>query len=187
MERRPPDEERRVLARVASGERRALEELYERLGQRLFRYLLAISSDRQLAEETLQDTLVAVWRGAGSYRGDSSARSWVFGIARRRAHSALRGRNLPISEESDLESLPTPEYGPEDTALAGSRSEELAGLIGKLSTVHREALALVFFHQLSYEETAAVLDVPVGTVKSRLSNAKRALRKLHETERRNVE
>ena len=177
-EERPVDRDRLVLERVAAGERAALEEVYARFGGALFRYLLTLAPDRRVAEEILQDTLVAVWRGAGTYRGRSSVRSWLFGIARRQAHNTLRRRGPSLAPEDDLRSYPSPESGPEDALLTGTRREELMMLVGQLSPVHREVLALFFFHELSYEETAGVLGVPVGTVKSRLSNAKKAMRTL---------
>ena len=177
-EKHPVDGDRLVLERVAAGERAALEEVYARFGGSLFRYLSTLASDRRVAEEILQDTLVAVWRGAGTYRGDSSVRTWLFGIARRQAHNTLRRREPGLALEEDLRSYPSPESGPEDALLADARTEELMGLVGRISPLHREVLALFFFHELSYEETARVLEVPVGTVKSRLSNAKKALRTL---------
>ena len=177
-EKHPVDEDGLVLERVAAGERAALEEVYARFGGALFRYLSTLASDRRVAEEILQDTLVAVWRGAGSYRGRSSVRTWLFGIARRQAHNTLRRRGPQLAQEDEIHSRPALEPGPEEALLADARREELAGLVVRLSPVHREVLALFFFHELSYEETARVLEVPVGTVKSRLSNAKKALRTL---------
>ena len=176
MTRRPADEDRLLLRRVAAGDERALEEIHDRFGRSLFGYLLALSRDRRLAEEILQDTLVAVWRNAGSYAGRSSAKTWIFGVCRRQAHNTLRRRNLPLAGEEPPETLPTTDPGPEEVLLAGIRRQELADRLGELTPLHREALVLFFFQGLSYEETAAVAGVPVGTVKSRLSNAKRALR-----------
>lgn len=176
MAGRPADGDRLLLGRVAAGDERALEEIHDRFGRSLLGYLLALSRDRRLAEEILQDTLVAVWRNAGSYAGRSSAKTWIFGVARRQAHNTLRRRNLPLVDEGLLEALPAPEPGPEEALLADARSRELADRLGELSPLHREALILVFFQGLSYEETAEVAGVPIGTVKSRLSNAKRALR-----------
>ena len=175
-EKQPVDEDRLLLKRVAAGERAALEEVYARFGGALFRYLLTLASDRRVAEEILQDTLLAVWRGAGTYRERSSVRTWMFGIARRQAHNTLRWREPGFALEEDLRSQPSPEPEPEDAMISGARTEELMELVGRLSGMHREVLALFFFHELSYEETAGVLGIPVGTVKSRLSNAKRALR-----------
>ena len=174
-------EDRSVLAGVASGDKGALEDLYARFGRPLFGYLLTLTPDRGLAEEILQDTLVAVWQNAGAYAGRSSVKTWLFAVARRQAHNRLRSRRFPFAGEEELENLPASELDPEAALLTEARREELAASIGRLSPLHREVLALVFFHELSYEETAEVLGVPVGTVKSRLSNAKRALRGIVQT------
>lgn len=179
------DEDRTLLRRVSRGDERALEDLYARHGGALFGYLLLLSpGDRGLAEEVLQDTLVAAWRGAGSFRGGSSVKTWLFGIGRRRMRDAQRKRGLPpLDGEGLLEALPAREPGPEEALSRSESGAELERCIGRLSEPHREALALVFFHELSYAEAAEVLGVPIGTVKSRLSNAKRALRGLLEGER----
>ena len=170
------DEDRTTLVRVASGEESALEDIYARFGPALFGYLLTLTPDRQLAEEILQDTLVAVWRSARTYGGRSSVKTWLFGVARRQAQNTLRRRVPVFAGEGELDVVPAPDPGPEEALLRGSHREELAQRIGSLSPLHREVLALIFFHELTYEETAEILEVPVGTVKSRLSNAKRSLR-----------
>jgi RNA polymerase sigma-70 factor (ECF subfamily) len=174
--RHPGDEDRLILERVASGDEGALEDLYDLHGKALFGYLFNLTRDRQLAEEVLQDTLVAVWRSAKTFRGRSSVKTWLFGIARRRTHEALRRRKLPLAPEEKLEALRDVELLPEENLLAAAGREELADHLAELSPVHREILDLIFFHELSYAETAEVLGVPMGTVKSRLSGAKRALR-----------
>lgn len=155
-----------------------MSELYDRFGRPLFGYLLTLSQDRQLAEEILQDTLVAVWRGAGSYAGRSSVKTWIFGVCRRQAHNTLRRHNLPLADEDKLAALPASDPGPEDVLLADVEQRELSGRLDGLAPLHREALILFFFQGLSYEESAEVAGVPVGTIKSRLSSAKRALRDL---------
>jgi RNA polymerase sigma-70 factor (ECF subfamily) len=167
-----------LLACVAAGDRHALAELYAREGTSLLRYLLHFTSDRGLAEELLQDTFVAVWKNAGSFEGRSRARAWLFGIARRRACKRLRRREPPGADLDALEEMPASEPEPEAALLAGLAREALLEAIDQLSDIHREVLLLTFVHELSYAEIAGILDVPLGTVKSRLSHAKRALRVL---------
>jgi RNA polymerase sigma factor (sigma-70 family) len=174
------DVDRALLGRVVAGDRAALGELYARHQRPLFAYLIGLCRDRGLAEEVLQDTMLAVWTSAGSFGGRSSVRAWLYGVARRQAHNTLRRRAPAVADGADLELLPSAEPEPEDVALAGARREELAGAIERLAPVHREVLLLSFGEGLSYPELTQVLGVPLGTVKSRLSNAKRALRALLE-------
>ncbi len=170
------DPDRLTLARLASNDPGALEEIYARFGRALFGYLLTLTPDPQLAEELLQDTLVAIWRSAGTFAGRSSVQTWLFGIARRQAHNTLRHRLPAFASEDEFSGLPATNSDPGDAVLITMRREALVATIQRLTPLHREILALIFFHELSYEEAAQVLAVPVGTVKSRLSNAKRALR-----------
>lgn len=169
-------EDLELMRRITSGERRALEELYAHHRLALFGYLLGLSPDRETAEEILQDTLVAVWRGASSYEGRSPLRTWLIGVARGQAHNTLRGRRSPLADESEIEALASGEPGPEAVALTGmTRDEQAAGIL-RLPTLHRQVLVLVLVEGLSFEQAARVLGVPVGTVRSRLSNARRALK-----------
>lgn len=168
----------RTIARIAAGDRQALTQLYLRHQQSLFSYLLQLTPDYGLAEDLLQDTLVAVWRSAHSFEGRSSVRTWLIGIARRQAHNALRQRGLPLAGLSELDNTPAIDLEPEDAVLASAARDELNTAVRQLPLLHREVLGLIFVQQLSYQETAQVLGVPIGTVKSRLNHAKRSLRAL---------
>ena len=172
----PVADERQVIRRIAIGDRDALAELYACYQRTLFNYLLQLTPDRGLAEEILQDTLVAVWKSAQSFEGRSSVRTWLIGIARRQAHNTLRQRRLPLANETEMEGLVATDPEPEAWTLASFARDELAAAFRQLAPLHREVLVLTFVQELSYQETATILEVPVGTVKSRLSNARRALR-----------
>jgi RNA polymerase sigma factor (sigma-70 family) len=170
-----------IVKRVAQGDRQALAEIYARYQRPLFHYLLQLTPDYGLAEEILQDTLVAVWKSAHSFEARSSVLTWLIGVARRQAHNTLRRHKLPFVDESELAALPASDPEPEEFALASVARDELVAAFRQLAPVHREILALTFVQELSYQESAQVLGVPIGTVKSRLSNAKKALRTLLES------
>jgi RNA polymerase sigma-70 factor, ECF subfamily len=165
-----------LISRISRGDREALDCLFEQNRHALLSYLRAITSDHGLAEEILQDTLFAIWAGAGTFQGNSSARTWMFAIARRRARDVLRKRAVPTTDLRALDAVPSREPDPSDQAIASACEDRLVELIGELSIEHREALLLIFVHGFSYQELAEVLGVPIGTVKSRLFAAKRALR-----------
>ena len=94
-----------LLRRVARGEADALTTLYHRHADNLFGFLHRLAGDRMLAEEILQDTLLAVWRGADRFEGKSQVRTWLYGIARRQAHNRLRSTR---PTDALLDDLPDP-------------------------------------------------------------------------------
>ncbi len=167
-----------LLEQVAAGDRNALADLYARYGGTIFRYLLQLTNDRGLAEEVLQDTFVAAWKSARTFEGRSSVQTWLIGVARRQAHNTLRRRTLPRADLAELEVVPADGPAPEEALLAEAERQELVAALRWLSPAQREVLALTFVDGLSYGEIARLVGVPEGTVKSRLSNAKRALRAL---------
>lgn len=172
------DSELPIVARITDGDQHALVELYARYRGPLFSYLRLLTKDDQLAEEVLQDTMLAVWTGAHRFRAQSSVRSWLYGIARRQTHNARRQVRSPVQDESALMNIQSSEPRPEETALVNEGLTDLVRAIHQLSPALSETLMLVGVHQLSYEEAGMVLRIPIGTVKSRLSNARLALRPL---------
>jgi RNA polymerase sigma-70 factor (ECF subfamily) len=167
-----------TVERVASGDRQALAELYARYRVSLFHYALQLTSNHGLAEEVLQDVFVAVWQGAHRFERRSAVQAWLFGITRRRAWKARRGEEPEALDLEDAEAVPAPDPDPEQAILERAAYEQLAAAIGHLQPLHREVLLLSYVHELTYQEIAEILHVPMGTVKSRISNARRAVRTL---------
>jgi RNA polymerase sigma-70 factor (ECF subfamily) len=164
-----------LLRRIGQGEEGAMAAFYREHGRVVLAQVLLVTGERVLAEEIVQDTMLAVWRGARSFRGESSARSWVVAIARRQTRDRLRGRRLRVVGDAVLADQPGPGPGPEVTALDRAELAEVKGAIRELAPAHREVLGLVFGSGLSLPEVAGVLEIPVGTVKSRLTAARTAL------------
>jgi RNA polymerase sigma-70 factor (ECF subfamily) len=173
--------DRSLVARLQAKDEGALEEIYAQYGRGLFSYANTITNDPELAADVLQNALLAAWRGADAFRGGSSLRTWLFGITRRQALKSIRRTHPEFVDADELIGHPAPDPEPEELALAAAQRDDVATLLARLSPVHREILSLIFFHELAYEEAATVLGVPIGTVKSRLSNAKRASRALLHT------
>ncbi|CAN5805271.1 sigma-70 family RNA polymerase sigma factor [soil metagenome] len=164
-----------LVAAIASGDRRALSVLYERHRRALWSFIRRFVADEHLAEEVLADTLVAAWRGAGSFRGDARVTTWLFGIARNQAYNHLRRRRpVPVDEVRTGTLI---DHGAQPDRVVAARDElsRVAAEIEALSPEHREALLLAIAGDLSYGEISEVLGVPVGTVKSRVANARRRL------------
>lgn len=164
------------LAAIVEGDRQALARLYERHREPMFGFILRVTSwDRGLAEEVLQDTLLAVWQHGAGFGGQSQVRTWMYSIARRKALSKLRKRVPdPVDPESNL---PLVDDGPgtDDEALGRVDAEILSGLIDRLPETMRLVLVLAFVEDLPYGEISEILEIPSGTIKSRVSRARAAL------------
>jgi RNA polymerase sigma factor (sigma-70 family) len=164
-----------LLRRVAAGDAGALAELYRRHGHVVLSQVLFVVDDRALGEEIVQDTMLAVWRQAASFRGESRVRSWMIAIARRQARDRLRRHRLREVDDSALVNQASSGAGPELVALARADVAEVAAAIHTLGHAHREVLGLVFAAELTMAEVAEILEIPIGTVKSRLAAARTTL------------
>jgi RNA polymerase sigma-70 factor (ECF subfamily) len=170
-------DERALLASVANGEQGALVALYQRYQRPLFVYLLRLLRDEGLAEEILQDVIVAIWQGAAQFAGRSRVSTWVFGIAHHQAAQAARRRALPLVSPEEYTELSDDDQHAERVTFALALQEDLAFALETLAPIHREALELVLTHGFSYEEAAMITAVPPGTVKSRVNHARRLMQR----------
>ena len=174
-----------LLGRIGRGDEDAMTAFYREHGRVVLAQVLLVVGERVLAEEIVQDTMLAVWRGAGSFRGESSVRSWVIAIARRQTRDRLRGRRLRVVGDDFLADQPGSGPGPEVMALDRAELADVMDAIRELAAAHREVLGLVFGSGLSLPEVAGVLAIPVGTVKSRLTAARTALSRVLEEKGQN--
>lgn len=164
-----------LIHQIANGDSQALDELYHQYGKMILAHALFITSELSISEEVLQDTMLAVWRGAASFRGEASVRSWVISIARRQARDRIRRHRLRVVDDTNLLVQPSNDPSPELVALERADVKEVAEAIQLLSSSHKEVIGLIFGTGLSLSEVANVLEIPVGTVKSRLFSARIAL------------
>jgi RNA polymerase sigma factor (sigma-70 family) len=171
-----PASDRALVQAVAQGDMWALEALYERYGLRLLAYLLGQVGDRGLAEEVLQDVMLAVWRGAAGFRGDSTVSTWLLAIARRRASSARRAQGPDCAPLAD--DVAADDSGPLEILERRAECGQVRLALASLPADQREVLELIFYHGLNGLEAAEVLGVAPGTVKSRLHRAKTRLSRL---------
>jgi RNA polymerase sigma-70 factor, ECF subfamily len=150
---------------AASGDERAISELYDRYAGLIYGAGMRYLRDRVLAEDLVQDVFTAVWRGAGSFDPSrASFATWLYRITRNRA----RVRTV------DGETYPEP--GEEDPTDELSRAFDVASALWRLSPTHREVIVLAYFQGLSQSEISRQTDIPLGTVKSRTTAALRVLR-----------
>jgi RNA polymerase sigma-70 factor (ECF subfamily) len=163
----PPDLNA-LLGSCAAGDRAALARLYAATSPQLFGLALRMVRRRDLAEEVLQDAFVSVWRRADSFdptRGTAFA--WLAAILRNQAIDLLRrrGREAPLDAEAAA-ALPDPAPGPLDLAADAQSARALAACLDELEAGPRASILLAYYEGLTYEQAAARLATPVGTVKS---------------------
>jgi RNA polymerase sigma-70 factor (ECF subfamily) len=169
------------MSELAAGRPEALGPLHGRYAALIWG-LAARSLDRAAAEEISQEVFLAVWRHAASFdpaRG--SFRAWVMQIARTRVINELRRRRRRLratsqSQDPDTDHLPDPGPGPAEAAWCEYRRAAVRAAVEALPPPQREALSLAFLEDLTHEQVAAFLDVPLGTTKSRIRSGLKALR-----------
>lgn len=173
-------EDRALLARVASGDRTALELLYRRHAGWLTARLQSRCGDPELTDIAVQDTFLTVWRAPKSYRGEGAVGAWLWGIGIRRLIDQLRKRRSTPIDPARIGGadpvLPSPDAADELFASSGygdysDLGPSLAGLAPDL----RAVLIATAIDGLSTKEAAVLLGVPQGTVKTRLMRARHAM------------
>jgi RNA polymerase sigma-70 factor (ECF subfamily) len=173
LARNPPKEtDRDLLAAVAGGDRRALEQLYLAYHRRLARFLVRFTPAYENVEEIINDTFMAVWRSAKDFRNASQVSTWIIGIAYRTALKSIRRQKNHMGA-ANLDDCPEQSFDP--TFDAETRDWLKHGL-SQLPPEQRLTLELAYHVGHSLEEIAAITECPVGTVKARMFHAREKLR-----------
>jgi RNA polymerase sigma-70 factor (ECF subfamily) len=172
-----PSPETLLLARVAKKDREALAEVYARFQRPLFRYLFHLLGQKEQAEDVLQEVMLVAWQKAHTFHGTGTAASWLFRIAHHQAFKAARrDAHATILDLEAAGDLADEALDPEADLLRQTTQEEIMQALACLTPEHREVLELAFFQDFACKEIAAIVGIPLGTVKSRLSYARRALK-----------
>ena len=166
---RPPSD-RDLLERIATGDEQAFEALAGRLAPMLRRVLFRLGLSESEVEDAVQETLVRVWQGSARFEGRAAVSTWACRIALNLGLSALRGRRVAP--------LPRPAVADAEAAWeAGLEAEAVREAVLALPVRLRSVIVLREFEDLSYRAISEVLDIPVGTVMSRLHEARARLRR----------
>jgi RNA polymerase sigma-70 factor (ECF subfamily) len=178
------DADRDLVAAATGGDRGAFDELVRRYQGQVVNLARAMTASDLDLDDMAQETFVRVWRGLKAFRGDSSFRTWLYGIAMNviRTHrvrrSTLRSRfwSASSADEGDpLERLPSHESGVEQAVIM---RDGIDRALRSLPEELREALVLRDIQGLEYREIADALGIPIGTVESRIFRARQRLRPL---------
>lgn len=168
-----------LLAAVAAGQQAAFDQLYSLYEQRVFQYVCTLVYERALAEEIVGDTMMAIWRGAGTFAHTSRVSTWIFGIARHKALDAMRrtGRHQREIDLDGAAELPHTGESPLESVHRKQVASQTQRALTSLTQEHQEILRLVFYEELPYEDIAALLAIPTNTVKTRVYYAKQHLKR----------
>jgi RNA polymerase sigma-70 factor, ECF subfamily len=166
-----------LIAAVAGGDDAGLRELFSRHAPWLAVRLRGVLPAAEV-EDVLQETFLAVWRGAAGYRpgGSGSAGGWVWGIARRQAALFLRRRGLAELSLSAIDAGGWQSADPAEAALLRAELAEAVSALGPEGSPNREAWRLMYLEDRPVAEVAKLMGVPEGTVKSRAHRARKQLR-----------
>ena len=159
----------------------AFDELALPLFDSLYNFAHWLTQSREDAEDLVQETYAKALKGFASYQQGTNFRAWMFRILRNsfltsRTGLAATAATLPLNSEEDELVLPPLPQTPESILLAKSDGRRVQDAIAALPVPYREVLLLAEVEEMSYEEIAQAVGIPIGTVMSRLSRARKAIR-----------
>ena len=164
-----------LIARIASGDRLAMQVLFARHHVRIYRFVLRLVRDQSKAEDLISEVFLDVWRQADRFEGRSTVSTWLLAIARFKALSALRRKpEEGLDEDAALE-IEDLADNPEVTLEKKDRSAVIRKCLMGLSAEHREIIDLVYYHEKSVQEVAKIVGIPENTVKTRMFYARKKL------------
>jgi RNA polymerase sigma-70 factor, ECF subfamily len=163
-----------LIAQIATGDRLAMHALFARHKTRVYRFILRLVGDAASADDLTSEVFLAVWRHAHKFQGRAAASTWLLAIARFKALQELRCRrgSAPDPEEAEASDSAA---DPEACCADNHRGAMLRKCMGALSPEHRTIIDLVYYHERSVPEVAAIVGIPCGTVKTRMFHARKKL------------
>jgi RNA polymerase sigma-70 factor (ECF subfamily) len=173
------------VAQARAGEPAAWDALFRRFQLPLYVFVFELIRDEQASLDVVQETFIAAAKHLGSLREDGKFGSWLFGIAHQKVIQRWRKRTEVLLDEIP-ETPDELEAGPDDVLIRREQEKEFMKLLEQLPSPHRAVLLLHFIEEFSLEEIGRITETNLGTVKSRLHYAKKALRKLVEAKDENA-
>jgi len=165
-----------LLERFRSGDARAFDEIVTRHERRVFAIAARICRHAEDARDVTQEVFVTALRTLGGFRGEARLSTWFHRVTVNASLDLVRRRSRREGPSvEDMTERPADDPGPEAEAIVSARAAEVHRALGRLAPEHRVVIVLHDLQDLDYAEVAAALEVPVGTVKSRLHRARLAL------------
>ena len=168
-----PQQLRNWLAATARKDGTAFRALYDATSPKLFGFVLRILNKRELAEDVIQESFVSIWNNAAGYDPALAApMTWMTTIVRNKAFDALRRQDGAVELDADhfdkdvMNALESNDLTPLEALQLSADAKALAHCMSRLENLHRQAIALAYFHDLSHSEVATQLRQPLGTIKT---------------------
>ena len=177
-------EEKKLIEQVLTGDQDAFAQLMEPYEDKVYNLCLRMCSDREEAKDLTQEAFIKVWRGLKFYKHEAAFSTWLYRLTGNVCIDFLRQKkrkaaiSLTAPEEEDQIDVLDPAPQPEEVVLQRQRKEAVADAMAELEDEFRLVLTLRVVQERSYEEIAEIMDLKVGTVKSRLARAREKLRKI---------
>ena len=176
-----------LVERLKKGDAKALDELYRRHREAAYGIAYRLVGSREDALEVVQESFIHVMRGIQTFRGQSSFRTWLYRIVTHAALDYRRWRALRVADSLDSDTSTEPaalatDRSPQDAAADRDLGAAIDKALSNISEKNRAALILYAIEGMSYKEVAEVLGISIGTVMSRIFNARQRLRELLATE-----
>ncbi len=167
-----------LIARIAGGDRLAMQVLFARHHVRVYRFVLRLVRNEATAEDLISEVFLDIWRQAGKFEGRSAVSTWMLSIARFKALSVLRKRPEQELDEETAGRIEDQSDDPETALAKKDKGALLRQCLTALSAEHREIVDLVYYHEKSVEEVAGIVGIPEATVKTRMFYARKKLSEL---------
>jgi len=167
-----------LIARIAGGDRLAMQVLFARHHVRVYRFVLRLVRNEATAEDLISEVFLDIWRQAGKFEGRSAVSTWMLSIARFKALSALRKRPEQELDDETAERIEDQADDPETALAKKDKGALLRECLTALSAEHREIVDLVYYHEKSVGEVAGIVGIPEATVKTRMFYARKKLSEL---------
>jgi RNA polymerase sigma-70 factor, ECF subfamily len=167
-----------LIAKIAKGDRSAMEALFTRYRVRVFKFVLRMVRNEAIAEELNSDVFLDVWRQAGTFEGRSAVSTWIFSIARFKALNALQRRGEEELDDDKADAIEDDADDPETVLAKKDKAAVLRQCLVELSAEHREIVNLIYYQHKSVEEVSGIVGIPEATVKTRMFYARKKLSEL---------
>jgi len=175
--------EKELIARIQNGDIIAFAQLVNQYSTPVLTFIHRIVSSKEDAEDISQEVFIKVYKGINQFRSDSSFSTWLYAIVKNTCYSYLQKKRpnmISLDKKTDVVntiSINYPENTPERIAERNDFRDNVMDCLTKLSPKYNMVIQLFYYQQLRYEEIAKVLQIPLGTVKTHLHRALRALRR----------